>query len=80
MFAELLGLSYIGFCSFIIYKAVVAHAQFDSEPLLDFESVDEEIQIENENKNLKDEIEYLKERIKSLEKENIQWYIKSKIV
>jgi cell division protein FtsB len=80
MFAELLGLSYIGFCSFLVYKAVVAHSQFDAEPLLDFESVNEQIELENENKKLTDEIEYLKERIKTLEKENIQWYIRSKIV
>lgn len=80
MFAELIGLSYISFCGFLVYKAVVSHSDFSAEPLLDSDSVNEEVEESTTITILREEIEYLNQRIKSLEKENIQWYIRSKIV
>ena len=80
MFAELIGIGYVGFCGFLIYKAVVSHSEFSTEPLLDSDSVNEQQEESTTIALLRKEIEYLNERIKSLEKENIQWYIRSKIV
>ena len=79
MFTELIGIGYVSFCGFLLYKAVVSHSKFSAEPLLDSDSDDEQQEESTTIALLKEEIEYLNERIKSLEKEDIQLYIRSKI-
>lgn len=79
MLGQLLGLSYMSFSSFLLYKAI-KYGNVIEEPTMydsDEDTLDEH-QISSEIVQLKEQIDNLKTRIKVLEHENLQLYLRLK--
>jgi hypothetical protein len=78
MLSQIVGISYVSFCSILLYKAI-QYGNIIKEPTI-YDS-DEDTLVEPpsvEILQLKEELEILKSKIKVLEHENLQMYLQLK--